>query len=102
MVVAGLVKYTGVSEAFVEGSNLMIDDGNYRKELLRVARTFTSNLPPMALLAWCSVQERRGRTHSENTQARNTQLSQAPDQSTSGRHGVILKGSSCENKQVAP
>ena len=52
MVVAGLVKYTGVSEAFVEGSNLMIDDGNYRKELLRVARTFTSNLPPMALLAW--------------------------------------------------
>jgi carboxypeptidase C (cathepsin A) len=37
-VIAGLVRYTGLSRVFIEGTNLQINDGNYRKELLRSSR----------------------------------------------------------------
>lgn len=38
VVIGGLVQYTGLSQSFVEGTNLRINDGNYRKELLRSTR----------------------------------------------------------------
>jgi len=43
-VAAALVKYTGLSAEFVEGCNLRIDDGEYRKELLRTARRTVGRL----------------------------------------------------------
>ena len=46
-VIAGLAKYTGLSQAFVEGTNLQIDDGNYRKELLRSSRRTVSGWRPL-------------------------------------------------------
>eukprot|EP01052_Picozoa_sp_SAG31_P016803 SAG31_NODE_1127_length_9758_cov_2.771301_4_plen_215_part_00 len=44
VIIEGLVKYTGVSRAFAEASNLEIDDGAYRKELLRSARRTVGRL----------------------------------------------------------
>lgn len=44
VIIEGLVKYTGVSRAFAEASNLEIDDGAYRKELLRSVRRTVGRL----------------------------------------------------------